>query len=547
MGAGIRSGCGRLRGLFTLVCAVGCADDGGAGDAAAPAPENTPICTAETSELGHTPLRRLTRFEYGRTLADLLGADPKVALSLPPDEKSLGFEGIADAYSVSSLHASTYLEVAESLATALVADEGRLSAFATCNPLTDASCVEPFVRAFGRRVFRRPLTSPELSAMLALYEALAGDGVVDGVSGVIAALLQAPQFLYRPEPALGGEDFGPALATRLSYLIVASTPDEVLQNAAESGKLATPGGLLEEADRLVASPRAAEAFQRFIGEWWALDELPTLDKDRSLYRTWTTATPAALAEETRLFVDAAWQAGPTLKLFLDAHFSYADSTLAAFYGLPAVAGSGYQRVELPVAQSAGLLTQGSFLATHAKPNQTSPIHRGKFVRERLFCTPPDPPPPEIVVRPPTVDPRLSTRERFAAHTASPACSGCHALMDPIGFAFENFDAAGRYREVDAGKPVDATGELTDTDVDGPLDGVPSLARRLLESEQVRTCVAKQWFRHAFGRKESESAADACVVQALSAELGESGDLRRVIRSTVEQQLFLEQRPEEAAP
>jgi hypothetical protein len=547
MGAGIRSGCGRLRGLFTLVCAVGCADDGGAGDAAAPAGENPPICTTETSDLGHTPLRRLTRFEYGRTLADLLGADPNVALSLPPDEKSLGFEGIADAYSVSSLHASTYLEVAESLATALVADEGRLSAFATCNPLTDASCVEPFVRAFGRRVFRRPLTSPELGAMLALYEALAGDGVVDGVSGVIAALLQAPQFLYRPEPAASSEDFGPALATRLSYLIVASTPDEVLQAAAESGKLATPNGLLEEADRLLASPRAAEAFQRFVGEWWALDELPTLDKDRTLYRTWTTATPAALAEETRLFVDAAWQAGPTLQLFLGATFTYADSTLAAFYGLPAVAGSGYQRVQLPVARRAGMLTQGSFLATHAKPNQTSPIHRGKFVRERLFCTPPDPPPPEIVVRPPTVDPRLSTRERFAAHTANPACSGCHALMDPIGFAFENFDAAGRYREVDAGKPVDATGELTDTDVDGPLDGVPSLARRLLESEQVRTCVAKQWFRHAFGRQESQSAADACTVQALSAELGRSGDLRRVIRSTVEQQLFLEQRPEEAAP
>jgi hypothetical protein len=147
-----------------------------------------------------------------------------------------------------------------------------------------------------------------------------------------------------------------------------------------------------------------------------------------------------------------------------------------------------------------------------------------------------------------VDPRLSTRERFAAHTAEPRCAGCHTLMDPIGFTFEHYDASGHYREMDAGKPVDATGGLTATDVDRSLDGVPALAAALLESEQVRTCVATQWFRYAFGRQESPSDADTCTIAALSAALAQnSGDLRAAMRATVTSPLLREQRREEPSP
>jgi hypothetical protein len=194
-----------------------------------------------------------------------------------------------------------------------------------------------------------------------------------------------------------------------------------------------------------------------------------------------------------------------------------------------------------------MLTQGSFLAVHAKADQTSPTERGKFVRDQLLCDPPPPPPPDLVVTPPAVDPRLSTRERFAQHTADPACARCHVAMDPIGFLFEHYDAVGRWRDVDGGTPVDATGYLVGTDVDGNLDGVPALAQRLLESDQVRACVAKQWFRYAFGR-DATTDADTCTVGALAAELARTnGDLRRVIRATVEQELFQTQRPEEAQP
>jgi hypothetical protein len=535
-------------GTYGLLVAIGAGCGSSSEPASAPGePAPAPLCNADGSELGTAPLRRLTRFEYGRTLADLVGADPALGDNLPADEKSLGFDNIAAAHSISALHAAKYLEVAERVAEALVADAERVGAFAGCDPTREAGCVEPFVRAFGRLAFRRALADDELAAMLALYADTSTAGAADGVSAVVTAFLQAPQFLYRVEPA-GTDDFGPALASRLAYLIAGTAPDAELLAAAERGELADANRLLAQADRLLASPRATEAFTHFMTEWWSLDELSTLEKDRSLYRAWTDALPAAFAEETRLFLADAWARGPTLATFLSAPHTYADATLAGFYGVEAPSGSGFQRIELDPERASGLLTQGAFLATHAKANQTSPIHRGKFVRERLFCTPPEPPPEDVVVRPPVVDPRLSTRERFSAHTAEPRCAGCHALMDPIGFAFEHYDATGTFRSVDGGKPIDASGELTGTDVDRTLDGVPSLAAALLESEQVRTCVATQWFRYAFGRQESASGGDVCTIESLAHALATSGgDLKSALRATVTSALFRSQRPAEGTP
>jgi hypothetical protein len=184
-----------------------------------------------------------------------------------------------------------------------------------------------------------------------------------------------------------------------------------------------------------------------------------------------------------------------------------------------------------------MFSQGAFLATHAKADQTSPVLRGKFVRSRLLCNPPGPPPPDIVITPPTVDPRKSSRERFEEHTANPFCATCHQLMDPIGFAFEHYDATGRWRDSDAGLPVDATGTLNATDVDGPIDGVQQLSSKLVESAQVRSCVATQWFRWAFGRTE-QTADDLCTVGQLAHALDDAGgDLRSLVRATVQSPTF----------
>jgi hypothetical protein len=513
--------------------------------------ETFPLCADEP---GPAPLRRMTRFEYGRTLSDLTGVPASIAETLPPDEETLGFDDIADAYSVSTLHAASYLDAAEQAAATLTGNGARLTALAGCDPTTgDADCVAAFISGFGRRAWRRPLEPDELQAMQQIYRDTADPGPVDGVAGVVAAMLQSPQFIYRPEPVTGTaatttmplEPY--ALATRLSLLLTGAGPDDTLLAAADSGALGTESGLLEETDRLLQDTRAAELFVHVATQWWELGGMATLDKDRSLYRTWTDATPGALAEETRLFLDDAWRGTPDLKTLLAAPFTYVDADLATFYGLPVPAGAGYQRVDLDPTRAAGLLTQGSFLAAHAKADQTSPVLRGKFVRAKLFCSPPPPPPPDIVVRPPTVDPRLSTRQRFAQHTADARCATCHTLMDPIGFAFEHYDAAGRWRDMDGGQPVDATGDLTGTDVDGALDGVPSLATKLVDSAEVANCTATQWFRYAFGRSE-QSKGDLCTVGKLAAAFqgtNGNGDFKKMVRATVRMAAFRNRPPEDA--
>lgn len=509
------------------------------------------VCTTPSDAAAPTPLRRLTRFEYGRSINALTGADPELAHRLPPDEESFGYDNNADAYSISTLHASKYLQLAEELGEQLVGDPERLAAIADCQPLEDVDCVSRFVRAFCQRAYRRAPTEDEVSKLLDLYAVTADPGAAEGLSAVVAAVLQAPQFLYRPETsgssaAEASRVDAYALATRLSFLLVAGPPDEELLEAAASGSLESAEGLDAQAERLLQQPGALEMFTHFVNQWWELGALPDVEKDRTLVRGWTSTMPSALTKETRHFIEDAWHHTPTLRNLLLANHTFADAELAAFYGLPLPEEPGFHRVALDPARSAGLLTQGALLATHAKAEQTSPVLRGKFIRARLFCDPPLPPPPGLVVTPPTVNPRLSTRERYSQHASDPSCSGCHRFMDPLGFAFENYDAGGRWRDTDGGAPVDATGELVGTDVDGAFEGVPQLARRLAESSEVRRCVATQWFRFAFGRSE-QTEHDACTIAALDTALTRGGSLRELVRATVRQPLFLQAPAPETSP
>jgi len=513
-----------------------------------PATTPPPACVASgPSDFGPAPLRRLNRFELWRSLADLLAVPAALADALPPDEESLGYDDIATAYSVSPLHASSLHDLGEAAAAAFVADADRRTRAAGCDPIAgatgDDACLTAFVKALGGRLWRRPLDGDEIADLLALAAATGtGDDPSAGVGAVVAALIEAPDFVYRPEPPAPLPAY--ALATRLAYLITSTAPDDTLLAAADDGRLATPAGLGAEAERLLATPRALESFQHWVTEWWELGALPAVEKDVLLFRDWSPALPAAFAEETRLFLADAWRAGPTLRRLLTGATTFADADLARFYGyaLPAPGQAGFQAIALDPARASGLLTQGSFLATHAHADKTSPVLRGKFVRARLFCTTPPPPPPDLVVTPPTVDPRLSTRQRYAAHTQEPGCAGCHQLMDPIGLAFEHFDAAGRWRDVDGGQPVDATGALGGTDVDGDLDGVASLGARLADSAEVRGCVATQWFRWAFGRSEAGKD-DLCAIDTLAAALAAGGgDLRALVRATITTPVFLRQAP-----
>jgi len=294
---------------------------------------------------------------------------------------------------------------------------------------------------------------------------------------------------------------------------------------------------MAEADRLLVGDRAAELFVHFATSWWELESVPTLEKDRTLYRTWTDAIPGALAEESRLFLTDAWTTGPTLDALLAAPTTYVNATLATFYGLPSPAGTGFQKVALDPARGSGMLTQGSFLAEHAKPDQTSPTLRGKFVMAQLFCTPPAPPPPDIVVRPPTVDPRLSTRERFAQHTTEKRCADCHVYMDPLGFAFEHFDQVGLWRDTENGLAIDSTGEIYKTDAAGKFNGAVELSARLAQSRDAQNCYVGNWMRFGYGREPTTQ--DACSVRSAQDAFTQSkGNVRELLVALTQTDAFL---------
>jgi hypothetical protein len=227
--------------------------------------------------------------------------------------------------------------------------------------------------------------------------------------------------------------------------------------------------------------------------------------------------------EVESFVDAVLSSDkPTLGSLLQSPYSFMNNQLAAFYGVKGPTTAAFARVELDPTQRAGILTQGGLLAIHAHADQTSPVHRGLFVRRQLLCTTPPPPPANVVIEVPKVDPTSTTRERFAQHSKEAFCSSCHHLMDPIGLGFEAYDAAGRYRVTENGKPIDSSGELLDTtDIDGKFVGAVDLAKRLAGSQQVSNCAVTEWFRYAYGRDETTDR-DACNTAFLRDAFAKSG-------------------------
>ena len=213
--------------------------------------------------------------------------------------------------------------------------------------------------------------------------------------------------------------------------------------------------------------------------------------------------------------------GGDLSRLLTGNYTFMNQELAGFYGVTGPSSATFEKVTLNPQQRAGVLTQAGFLASHAKADQTSPVQRGLFVREQLLCAAPPPPPANVNTTLPPHDPAATTRERLTAHRSAAGCAACHALLDPVGFTFEHFDGVGLWRDTEAGKPVDATGELVGTvDADGELDGALELAATLSQSAQVRECIAKQWFRFGYGR--SEATVDQCTLHRLYEAFAASG-------------------------
>ncbi|MFO0548861.1 MAG: DUF1592 domain-containing protein [Polyangiaceae bacterium] len=481
-----------------------------------PRHEASPPRPSRAVTITSVPLRRLSREEYQHAVRDLLEDDGHVADAFPPDETFGGFETNSVAPVTTAL-VERYMDAAEGLAEHAA---GRLDKLAPCPAGRDATeCAQRFITSFGRLVYRRPLTDSERDLLLSIYSQKAqSSDYASGLRLVLEALFESPQFLYRVESALpDGEKARPLgsyeLATRLSFFLWATTPDSALLDDAAAGRLDTPEGLEKVARRMVGDKRVIDGVTSFHRQWLDLRELETASKD-TLASVFTDQMKAAMVEETLRFTARATLApGDVVTALLTSHESFINADLAKLYGVPAPAQSGYQLVSLPADQRAGVLTQASVMTVLASADQTSPIRRGKFVREKLLCQVIPPPPPNVVIIPPKVDPTLTTKQRFAQHRTDKSCSGCHQMMDPIGFAFEHYDAVGAYRTVDGAFPVDAIGELSGTDdVNGNFDGAVELSARLAKSKQVRRCFATQWFRFAVGRPETDG--DTPVIDSI---------------------------------
>ena len=478
---------------------------------------------------GSAPLRRLTHWEFDNTIRELLGDDARHGEGFPTETSAHSFNNQAANLGVTPLLAEEYLRATEAIAANAVAD---LTALLPCEPGGgEDNCAAAFIDDFGPRAFRRPLTEQQRDDLLAFYDANKADHGFDAaIELLIQRFLQSPYFLYRVELGMAEPDDTGAIplddyeiASRLSYLLWGSMPDDELFAAAEAGDLQNPDGIAAQAERMLGDPRARAAVASFHRQWLQLDTVDTMNKDASVIDDLDDELRTSLKEGTVAFLeDVVFDGAGDLGTALTAEYTFANDTLAPLYGVPAPGSSTPVRVDLPEGERAGLLTEASVLALTAKPNQTSPVIRGAFIQARLRCEILPEPPPDVDATPPEVDENATTRERYAQHTADPTCAACHQIIDPLGFGLEHYDAMGRWRDDENGLPIDASGTIVDADNgDSDFDGALELAQILSGEQAVRECFVDQWFTFAHGRAPEEG--DTCSVDSLRTTFEESGD------------------------
>jgi len=484
-----------------------------------------------TSKPSPPVLRRLTHSQYDNTVRDLLGELSQPANQLPPEDFVNGFKNQYQAQSLSPMLFEAYSATAEKLARSFFR-RGEIDQAIPCKP--SPACGSEFVRTFGLKAFRRPLTGAEQTRYESLIPA---KDFLAGARTVIEAMLQSPHFLFQldqtPDPSLKPY----AAASRLSYSLWNTMPDAALLNSAAQGELSTPAGLERVARRMLEDPRAREGIDDFVSQWMRFDRVITAGRDSRLYPGFSRNTAVAMTEETRRFVaDLVWKDRDFTEIFTDEH-AYVNAELATVYELAAPA-SEFDRVPFAAnSERAGLLGQALFLTLTANPSDTSPTARGLFVREHFLCQHVADPPPGVSTNlPPLVESKPQTnRERLSVHVSDPSCAACHNAVDPIGFGFEKFDAIGRRREkaklvfypLDRKSKVPPNILELDLDTSGWISGITEskfsspreLGAILARTPQCQDCIVKQYFRYVSGRPETN--ADRPLIRKVSEDFRNS--------------------------
>lgn len=503
---------------------------------------------AMTPDPGRVTWRRLNRQEYDNTIRDLLGVEARPADSFPVDDSGYGFDNIGDVLTLSPLLMEKYLAAAEEVAGEYMARElavepGESALFVCGHGEGDHSrdCAKTILRSFASRAYRRPATRSEVRDLTGLVSMVrrGGDSFEDGIQLALEAVLISPNFLFRIEQDRRPKDPGYVryvndyeLASRLSYFLWSSMPDDALFALAADGRLREPKVLAEQVERMIADEKAWAFVENFAGQWLELRNLGLVKRDRDLYPAYRGDLRRAMRKESELFFDAVFREDQSILRFLDADFTFVNETLAEHYEIPDVSGKEFRRVALDGGQRGGVLTQASILTLTSFPKRTSPVLRGAWVLENILGSAPPPPPDDIPELPDDPEDIEGTfREQLEMHRSDASCASCHSRIDPLGFGLENYDAIGRWRTEERELPVDSSGVLPTGEA---FSGSAELRAILLnDPDDFVRCFTEKVLIYALGRgvEPYDRPALADIIEELEAdEYGFHGLVRAIVSS-----------------
>jgi hypothetical protein len=518
---------------------------------------------------GRVTIRRLNRAEYNNTIRDLFGVEDRPADDFPSDDVGYGFDNVGDVLGLPPLLMERYMGAAEKVAERVIVanptspgqwkpDSHRRIIFREpASPGEYPDAARAILERFASRAYRRPVTPAELERLLGIVQmALSdGEGFERAIQFGVQAALVSPNFLFRveldsrprgnppagPDPGHRVEPIGEyEIASRLSYFLWTSMPDDELFRLAAQGKLRSPDVLSAQVRRMIVDPRARALVDNFGGQWLQIRNLRSFNPDRERYPAFDEALREAMFRETELFLAEVIREDRSILDLIDADFTYLNERLARHYGIKDVSGPEFRRVRLTGTERGGLLTHASVLTATSNPNRTSPVKRGRWVLEQILGAPPPPPPPEVkpLKDDRAVETTITMRRRMEQHRAQPSCAVCHNRMDPLGFGMENFDGIGAWRDKEAGVQIDSSGTLPS----GESFRGPAELKAILKARprEFARCLTEKMLTYALGRGLDDT--DRCAVDRIVKDL-EAHEYRAsvLVQGIVSSEPFLKRR------
>ena len=515
-------------------------------DGPAPTP---PTMDITANDVGTKPIARLSNYEYDNTVRDLLGTSLAPGRSFVLEETEEGFDNLAGSLAVGSRQYSDYFNAAAQLAADVFSNpdlRGRLLAGIDENAC-DIACARGFVTNFGLRAFRRPLEQWEVDQLSGAFQTALDLGTTpaEALQHVVHAVLSSPQFLYRMELDAAPMSAEPRaltsyeLASRLSYMLWASMPDQQLFDLAASNELLVADTLVAQVDRMLEDKlRSGSLIESFASQWLHIGNLAGHSVDTTVLPDWDTELQVAMQQEADLYFSEFLYGNRPASEFLTADINFVNARLARHYGFDAPAAEGFTQVEVTTDERTGFMGLAGFLTATSKANRTSPIERGNTVLNAILCLKLEVPANLVVGDLPEPSGMRTVRDDLEEHRASPACSGCHDQIDPIGLALEQFGPLGQYREVyaDSGLPVDAVGALPGGT---EFDGLLPMTQVLSTDPRLMPCMAEQLFTYGLGRTIAGSDPSRPYLQQIvnNWQASDAPTLRNLIKEIVRSDTF----------